>query len=178
MNYKLFSLIIMMVFITGCTMAPTGPTVTVSQGVRIFSTTADQQSTLMKDHDSTERFCLARGADVADTESAGIGATVGLKSNSDNLSEGSSRGAIDLGGRNPAVLITRELMYRTCEIIMNLNLTKEESLKLYSQTLNASITISQNQTSSGVAAISGNALPEVITKDSDSTNDDDDDDDN
>jgi len=175
MKFKLFNLIVMISFITGCATPSMDPTVSDLKGIRIYSTGADQQSTIMKDINSTERFCLARGADVADTESAGIGASFGLNSKNESLSEGSSVGAVELGGRNPAVLITRELMYRTCEMMMNLNLTKEESLKLFAETLKASVTVSQNQTDSGVAAMSGNALPEDNSKDKKSDDDDDDD---
>ncbi|MCP4274032.1 MAG: hypothetical protein GY781_19090 [Gammaproteobacteria bacterium] len=176
MKFKLFNLIFMISFITGCATPPSiDPTVSDLKGIRIYSTNADQQSTIMKDHNSTERFCLARGADVADTESAGIAASFGIGSKNESLSDGSSRGAVELGGRNPAVLITRELMYRTCEMMMNLNLTKEESLKLFAQTLKASITISQNQTDSGVAALSANALPEGNSQVQKSDDDDDDD---
>ncbi|MCP4411281.1 MAG: hypothetical protein GY808_01720 [Gammaproteobacteria bacterium] len=178
MKFKLFNLIFMISFITGCAMPPPiDPTVSDLKGIRIYSTNADQQSTIMKDHNSTERFCLARGADVADTESDGIGASFGVGSKNESLSDGSSRGAVDLGGRNPAVLITRELMYRTCEMMMNLNLTKEESLKLFAKTLNASISISQSQTDSGVAALSGNALLEGNSENQKSDDDDDDNDD-
>ncbi len=178
MKFQRFTIILMISFITGCAIAPSiEPTVSDFKGIHIYSTTADQQSTIMKDHNSTERFCLARGADVADTESAGVGASFGINSKNESLTDGSSRGAVTLGGRNPAVLITRELMYRTCEIIMNLNLTKEESLKLFAETLNASVTISQNQTNSGVAAISANALPEGNINNISSDNDGDDGDD-
>ncbi|MCP3673924.1 MAG: hypothetical protein GY829_05580 [Gammaproteobacteria bacterium] len=174
MKFKRLNIIFIISSITGCAMPIVDPEISNFKGIRIYSTTADQQSTIMKDHNSTERFCLSRGTDVADTESAGIGASLGIGSQNEGISEGSSVGAIDLGGRNPAVLITRELMYRTCEMMMNLNLSKKESLKLFAETLNASVTIAQSQTDSGVEAMSANALLEGNATDKKSDDDDDD----
>jgi len=171
MRVKIGFISFMSLLFVGCSIQPVEPTISVSKGIRIYSSSADQQATFMKDHDSTERFCLARGADVADTESTGLGATFGLADRNESLTDSVSKGAVDLGGRNPAVLITRELMYRTCEMIMNLNLSKEEALKLFTQTLNASVTVSQNQTDSGAAALSANALHETNSKVTDGDDD-------
>jgi hypothetical protein len=151
MKYKTFYPILLASLTASCAMQPAEPTITVANGVRIFTTSAEQQSTFMKDHGSSERFCLARGADVADSESTGIGASFGVADKSEDLTENSSMGAVSLGGRNSAVLISRELMYRTCEIIMNLNLSQEEALKLYAKALEATITVSKNQQDSSAA---------------------------
>jgi hypothetical protein len=51
------------------------------------------------------------------------------------LSEGSTEG--ELAGRTPAVLMARELFYRLCEFSRNQSLSKDEALKLYTQTLSA-----------------------------------------
>ena len=40
-----------------------------------------------------------------------------------------------LGGRSPEVLIARELMYRLCELSVNVRLSKEEALKIYGDTI-------------------------------------------
>ncbi len=152
MRYQIFFVIfIPLFFSSGCSIQQPEPTVTFAKGLRIYSTTAYQQSTMMKDHGSAERFCLARGTDVAETERTGVGASFGFADNNEDLSESSSIGAAGLGGRNPAVLITRELMYRTCEMIMNLNLSKEDALELYVKTLEASVTLSKTQTGTGTS---------------------------
>ncbi len=154
MKYKIFYLFSLASITVGCSIQPPDPTITVANGVRIYTTSADQQSTFMKDHGSSERFCLARGTDVADTVSTGVGASFGLADKSEDLSETSSKGAVSLGGRDSAVLITRELMYRTCEMIMNLNLSEKEALELFSQALKATVTVSKNQKDSGASSSS------------------------
>ena len=42
-----------------------------------------------------------------------------------------------LGGRTPAVLMTREWFFRSCEFSRNYNLTKQEAYQLYLKTLAA-----------------------------------------
>lgn len=123
--------------ITGCSSLSTNkPTVTDNfNGIHIYSTASNMQSSFLKDKGSGEHFCDSRASDVADTQSEGFGISAAFADQNEGFSETSSRGALALGGRTPAVLITREVMYRTCEIIMNLDLDKETALDLYMKTL-------------------------------------------
>jgi hypothetical protein len=144
--------------VTGCSVSPPKPGITASlSGMTIYSTTSDMQSSFLKSHNSEEHFCDARMSDVADTESASVGLGVSVIGKSESVNEGTSRGAVSLGGRSPAVLITRELMYRTCEMVMNLNLDKKEALALYIQTLNLVKSVAQSDTAVGVASMVGSA---------------------
>lgn len=147
------TLVASLIFLTACSIPPNKPIISNANGVKIYSSTADRQSTFIKDHGSLERICAARVADVADTKSEAAGLSLGVIGKSEAVSDGASQGAISLGGRSPSVLITRELMYRTCETIMNLNLSKTEALQLYLQTLKATVSISQSQTNSGTTSI-------------------------
>ena len=56
---------------------------------------------------------------------------------SDQVGEDSSSDEVEMAGRTPALLMTRELFYRACEFSENQKLTKEEALALYSKTLDA-----------------------------------------
>nr|CRH05924.1 protein of unknown function [Candidatus Magnetococcus massalia] len=60
------------------------------------------------------------------------GGTPGQQEKSD-LTESETQ--MEMAGRSPAVLITRELFYRLCETSNNLKLSKEEVLELYKSTL-------------------------------------------
>lgn len=40
-----------------------------------------------------------------------------------------------LGGRSPEVLIARELIYRLCQLSVNVQLSKEQALKIYGDTI-------------------------------------------
>jgi len=145
--------------VSGCSsMSAPKPSVTEGfNGIHIYSTPSKMQSSFLKDKGSGEHFCDSRGSDVAGTQSEGFGISEALVGQSEGVSESSSQGAVTLGGRSPAVLITRELMYRTCEMIMNLNLDKEAALGLYIKTLNLVTTIVQNDTTNGTTSIFGAA---------------------
>jgi hypothetical protein len=151
-----------LIAVTGCA-TPPKPSITANfGGIRIYSTGADQQSSFLKQNNSGEYFCDSRASDVADTASNGIGLSASEFGSKEGISESHSRGAVALGGRSPAVLITREVMYRTCEIVMNLALDKKEALDLYIKTLNLVQSISKNDTNSGTSSISDSTSAQEI----------------
>jgi hypothetical protein len=170
--------------VTGCSVTPPKPGITASlDGIKIYSSTSDMQSSFLKYRNSGEHFCDSRMSDVADTESASVGLGVSVVGKSESVNDGASRGAVSLGGRSPAVLITREVMYRTCEMVMNLDLNKKEALDLYIQTLNLVKSVAQSDTAVGTTSIVGVAPVENINTpvpaaSSSTTTDQDSDDDN
>jgi hypothetical protein len=170
--------------VTGCSVTPPKPGITASlDGIKIYSSTSDMQSSFLKSRNSGEHFCDSRMSDVADTESASVGLGVSVVGKSESVNDGASRGAVSLGGRSPAVLITREVMYRTCEMVMNLDLNKKEALDLYIQTLNLVKSVAQSDTAVGTTSIVGVAPVENINTpvpaaSSSTTTDQDSDDDN
>jgi hypothetical protein len=170
--------------VTGCSVTPPKPSITDSLGgVKVYSTTSAMQSSFVKSRNSGEHFCDSRMSDVADTESASVGLGASIIGKSESINEGASRGALALGGRSPAVLITREVMYRTCEMVMNLDLNKKEALDLYIQTLNLVKNVAQSDTAVGTTSIVGvapvdNINTPVPAASSSTTTDQDSDDDN
>ena len=152
MDLKSIAISLSVLLLTGCAIQPMEPKISVANGIRIYSTTSEIQLTFMKDHGTDERMCVSRGSDVADTESTSLGLSYGNTIDDESVSEGSSKAAVNLGGRSPSVLIIRELMFRACELTMNLNLSKEEALELYHKTLNSVSIVSQFQSGSGVNA--------------------------
>jgi hypothetical protein len=90
------------------------------QGIDILVESSSLKTTVIKDKDSFERICRSPNPDFASGETSGV--SVGL---SKGPTIGTSSGAMidSLGGRSPAVLITRELMYRACELTLNLQAT-------------------------------------------------------
>jgi hypothetical protein len=156
---KRLALILSTLFaVNGCSVAPPKPGITASvDGMKIYSSTSDMQSAFLKDNNSQEHFCDSRISDVADTESNSMGLGFSVVGKSESINEGASRGAISLGGRSPAVLITREVMYRTCEMVMNLDLDKKEALDIYIYTLDLVRSVAQSDTAKGTASIVGSA---------------------
>lgn len=157
--------------ISGCTTAPPRPNVMDSVGgIKIYSSTSDLQFSFLKERTSNEYFCDSRPSDVADTSGVSIGLSASMPGAREGVSGGSSRGAVDLGGRSPAVLITREMMYRACEMIMNLHLNKKEALELYMETLRSVVKVAEFDGNSGSSPIVGSTpAPALISISAQST---------
>jgi hypothetical protein len=122
------------------------PSVMEVNGLRIYNADSEHQTSFIKDHGSSERVCFSRGEDAVETQSSGISGDLGFLNTSEDMSETSSRGAVVLGGRNPAVLISREVFYRICELTINLNLSKDEAIKLFREGMDITTKLSISDT--------------------------------
>lgn len=131
-------------------------------GVDIVASDSTRQLTYLKERGSTERFCRGPGADAVTTASQGVSAQVPLTGSSLGIGEESTKGAVDLGGRNPAVLMARELMYRACELASNTNADAATERQIYLQFLQAIATISKGQTGTGIAALASEPVAPVL----------------
>jgi len=157
---------------TSCVMTPPQPKVEDLGAIDSITSTSDIQMALVKSHGDSERYCAARQSDVADTRSVGTSLGVSAPSTGDSISEGSSQGALALGGRSPAVLIVREMMYRACELSLNLNADSDETLKIYKMFMDEMKAIAAMQTGSGTSstgqAASSTSQPAAVQKSSSS----------
>ena len=122
-------------------------------GLTTFTATEDSETSLIKAPDTRYQFCAARESDAISAPengmSFGIG-TTGLTKESIGTTSGS--GALSLGGRDPLVLITREFMYRVCELSLNHNLNKEETIALYKHFMDRLIDIAPLTKADGAKA--------------------------
>jgi len=121
--------------------------------VDIVAADSTRQLTYLKDRGSTERFCRGPGADSAGTASQGVSLGVPLYGAGGTIGESTARGAVGLGGRDPAVLLARELMYRACELASNTNADAATERQIYLKFLDAVVAISKAQTGAGAAAL-------------------------
>lgn len=80
---------------------------------------------------SKERICRTSAPDViaSMSDSAAVSALGESAGNNESFS------SVTLGGRSPEVLIAREIMYRICELSLNTQLSDEELLTLYKNTI-------------------------------------------
>ena len=94
------------------------------------------------------------------------------KSNSFSLEDKGIKGgksntfaANDLGGRTPAVLISREILYRTCELISNLKLTKEQGIDVFKYSIQNIVDLSKTEitSKSGQKNITSSQLVSSVT---------------
>jgi len=95
---------------------------------------------ISKKKSSDNVICLGRGADTAfeidDSSNLSISLVHTGKTEKDAGGLNAFAGEEEMSGRTPSVLITRELMYRACELATNFNLTKQEATTVYLKTLN------------------------------------------
>lgn len=125
------------------------------QGVDALSQPAGRRTTYFKDHGSIERFCRDTSPDFAITASEGISLGVGPVGR--GVANDESRGAMGLGGRNPEVLVARELLYRACELSLNINADPKLTLHIYERFLKTIERLAHTQTAAGSAPLAGNA---------------------
>ena len=117
------------------------------QGLDLFVEDANKKTTIIKDKNSLERFCRSPNPDFASGATSAVSLGLGR-----GPSIGTSSGAaIDsLGGRSPALLITRELMYRACELALNLDADVALSREIYWRFLGTIELAIKDQTGTGV----------------------------
>ncbi len=145
--------------VSGCSSKQTQPSLLERNGIDVISSSSDAQMTFIKQHGNVERYCAARQSDVADTSSTGISFGAGTIGDSANVSDGSSQGALSLGGRDPAVLIVREIMYRACELSMNLNADPQTTIDIYLKFMDVMKDIADNQKGNGTTGLSQASTP-------------------
>lgn len=109
-------------------------------GIDVIGSPADRMHVVIKNDTSKERYCKGPGPDMATTASAGVNlgvAGAAAVPGTGSLGESASRGALDLGGRTPTVLLARELFYRACELTLNIRPDQATALSIYKMTLDS-----------------------------------------
>lgn len=135
MKYKTFIIPLVIIFLfAGCARTAVKPTTTNISGVNLFTKEDTLRTTYFKD---SQRFCLEPMLDATGTESEGVNLGLQQLGQSESIGESDSRGAVTLGGVSPEVLLASELMYRACELSMNLNADIKLSLEIYFRFLEA-----------------------------------------
>lgn len=116
------------------------------QGLDFLVEDASKKTTIIKDNNSLERFCRSPNPDFASGTSSSV--TLGL-THGPSIGTGSGVAIDALGGRSPAVLLTRELMYRACELALNLNANEALTKEIYWKFLSTIEFALKNQTGAG-----------------------------
>ncbi|MGK0267886.1 MAG: hypothetical protein ACI8Y3_000493 [Paraglaciecola sp.] len=171
------TLLMSMFLISGCsTMAPGTKIEQVVErnGVSLELIPASYREVYFSPASSDERHCRAPGPDFTVQQSDQL--NLSLPANGgESLGGGENQTGLSLGGRTPIVLITRELMYRACELSANINANGETSVAIYATFIQAIKDITQQQSGSGTAS-SSNSAPAPAYQDSSSDESDSDDD--
>ena len=183
--------------ITGCSSStPVSKVINMrSDKVALVSNSAETTSSLYQSAINKSYYCSSNAPDSTFSTSKDFDFSVSLLNFGGGSPEkehsGSSSSGAEMLGRSPAVLAARDIMYRACELIGNLNLTPEQATVVYTDSLKIAASILKTeaatttitQTSSlGVQALESKAtLPDRNTatlsdsNDSDSNDSDSDD---
>ncbi len=121
--------------------------------LKAFTYSDDVQNTFVKKTKGGFRMCSQPDADAADSYDDGIELEAGAKG--DGAGVKNSVVGSSLGGRNPEVLIVRELLFRACELSVNYDVNYKEARSIYSEFLQAAVSMSDKQTGTGAAAVGG-----------------------
>jgi len=112
---------------------------TLMEGNSFISNTSSLSNTYVHDSTSKLMVCAQPFPDSAfnQSEDTNINLSLVSQSGTESESDGNDEGSeeTELAGRTPAVLITRELFFRLCELSRNHKLTKDDVISLYSKTL-------------------------------------------
>ncbi len=146
-------------------------------GVDIVTTNSSRQMVMIKDRVSTERFCRGPEPDSSLATSGSVSLTMPFATGAKSVGGQKQQESLALGGRNPAVLITRELLYRACELSMNINADPEKTLAIYREFLEIAEKIAATQTQAGSQAVTSGAPAPGDDKSADGDDKSDDDDD-
>jgi len=129
------------VLFTACSNNISTPQTYSHGGLITMTVTEDTETSIIKSPEDIHKFCAARESDAIAASQNGISLGFGTAATKETIGVTSGSGALSLGGRDPLVLITREFMYRVCELSLNHNLSKEETITLYKHFIDKLIAI-------------------------------------
>lgn len=147
------------------------PAVTSADGLYIASYPADHRGSIIWNNpNGSEWVCAQSQPDVDQTRSDGIALDDGAIGST--LGFNDSTGAVSLGGRSPSVLMTRDLLYRACELSANTGQDPERAIAIYERFLTIIETVANAQTESGTQPISEQTMSVTANGQTDPDNND------
>ncbi len=137
--------------------------------LKVVSYSDDLQNTFVKKGANGTKICSQPDPDSAQAYADGLSVAVGA---GPGEGMGDSSSATSLGGRNPEVLLSREMMYRACELSLNYDASYDQARSIYTEFLTAIVALGKTQVGKGSASVAG---PVTNIENKASNNDDDDD---
>lgn len=127
-------------FATGCSTSQPKAVISslgTEQDHHVISKTASLATTLVVPRNTKYFLCASPPPDAVFTQADTVGFAISVlnfgKGTDDSNSEASTEEAMI--GRTPAVVLTRELLYRFCEFQLNHRLDRDQAIDLYRQNL-------------------------------------------
>lgn len=141
-----------LVLFSGCSADSPEPHTFAHGGLTTFTATDNSETSLLKVPGTLYKFCAARESDSISTPEHGLSLGLGAGVSKESIGATSGSGALSLGGRDPLVLITREFMYRVCELSLNHDLSKEDTIAIYKYFMDKLIDLAPLTKSDGAAS--------------------------
>ncbi len=149
----------------GCD-APEKVTFQDTGNMSLVSATAGNAVSVVRVNGDARTICPRLGPDTASDRSASFGGSIGLiNGDSGGTSEGQSDVEVELAGRTPSIILTRDTLFQVCVMYQNGFLTREEFLHMMMKYLDAGFALAKveaanTQIQIGEAAQSG---PVIVT---------------
>lgn len=170
----MFTLFASTALLSGCsTMAPGTKVEQLVErnGVDIALIPATYREVYFSPSVSKEKHCRAPDPDFSVQQSDQLNLSLPMNGG-ESIGGGEKQIGLNLGGRTPAVLITRELMYRACELTSNINADNKTTIDIYSAFLEGIKDIVQQSSFTGTA--NSDIVPSPTSSEDSSSNEDDD----
>lgn len=155
------------------------PVTSVLKEKTAFSNTASLSHMVIRDSKTDLITCTQPQPDAAFDQGESADVSVSLISLGGDEQGGEEEGSeeVEMAGRTPALLMTRELFYRVCEFSQNYKLDKKEAMELFNKTMdsvtevwgteagNTTVTIGDTVTTTNSAVINSSASGAVTSSD-------------
>ncbi|MBE0622919.1 MAG: hypothetical protein IH605_20200 [Burkholderiales bacterium] len=102
-----------------------------NKGLDVIWNSASKNPSYIKNENAREKFCAGSGADVVRTGGFGLSLSGSEGTEQGSVGMSNAHGVADLGGRSAALLFTRELMYRACELSLNTDSDRDQAMEIY-----------------------------------------------
>ena len=129
-----------------------------SNGVDIVTRNPELDAVAIAAAGTGTQFCFSPETDAIPIDNFGLSTTVkvappGADLGNGSLSASGGAGSISLGGVTPGVLISREILFRTCEFTINQQLDQAAATDLFKSVLAQVVSIAENDTAQGSKSV-------------------------
>ena len=149
-NLILISVCLSLIAFVSCSPQPHSVTHPVKSDENLLiSSSAAVSSGLLRDSDDIKHYCASVAPDATFNEAVSEGTSISLftigRSSPEKESVSAESKETQMVGRTPAVLVSREMLYRVCELTGNRSLTNREALKLYEKAIDAIVQLASQE---------------------------------
>lgn len=115
-----------------------------SGNMELVSATAGNAVSVVRQNGDIRTICPRLGPDTASDRSGGFGGSVGLvNGDSGGLSEGESDDEVELAGRTPSIILTRDTLFQVCVMYQNGFISHADYIRMTEKYLDAGFALAK-----------------------------------